>query len=59
MYKTTSNINPQYMKEIFKLKGNKRLLRQRFKLKLEIGTKMEQSHIWEKKSQSFWYKNME
>ena len=44
MYKTTSNINPQYMSlkfkfKIFKLKGNKRLFQQSWNSKFPSGTK--------------------
>ena len=35
MYKTINKLNPEFMNNIFKVKGNKRVVREQYKLNLE------------------------
>lgn len=58
IYKTINKINPQFMNEVFNLKENKGAGPRKIKTESR-SSQVEPGHICEKKSQNFWFKNME
>ena len=52
IYKTINKLNPEFMKNIFKVKENKRVVREQYKLNLEPG------YFWGKKFESIWIKGL-
>ena len=55
--KTLNNINPSFVKEIFRLRIMNRPTREKYKLTLEI--KVESSKIWNKMFEILWFKSLE
>ena len=52
IYKTINKLNPEFMKNIFQVKENKRVVREQYKLNLEPG------YFWGKKFESIWIKGL-
>ena len=55
--KTLNNINPSFVKEIFRLRIMNRPTWEKYKLTLEI--KVESSKIWNKMFEILWFKSLE
>ena len=57
IYKTINKLNPEFMNNIFKVKENKRLVREQYKLNLET-PEWNQVTFWGKKFESIWIKGL-
>ena len=57
IFTTLNNINPSFVKEIFRLRITNRPTREKYKLNPEI--KVESSNIWNKKFEILWFRSLE
>ena len=58
IYKTINKLNPQFMNNIFKVKENKRLATEQYKLNLET-PEWKQVYFWDRNFESIWIKGLE
>ena len=58
IYKTINKLNPEFMNNIFKVKENKRLVTEQYKLNLET-PKWNQVYFWDRHFESIWIKGLE